>query len=284
MKRIFVYTLLLAGVFSSCEKRVNISLPYEGDRIVVNSLIQPDSVMYVRITRSVPVSVYDDSGFEEIPNAAVTLEENGTMLASLKQQRILGRTYFVSTEKAMRGRKYDIRVSVPGMTPVSGSDTLPCAPIIGNASAQRGGSRIQFMLTDPPGSTDYYRIRVFTYGPTHQPDTIRQFQLDPTFNNNIEDVLSSYNNTFLVMQDTRFNGKQVNFVLEAKDPLIDTDQVMIEVSALTYDSYRYFKTIASQQRTATGLITEPIRVFTNINAGYGIFAGINTKRLVFTLE
>ncbi len=52
MKKI-VYLLAIAAL-PACEKAANIPVAYEGDRIVVNSLVQEDSVVYLRLTRSQP--------------------------------------------------------------------------------------------------------------------------------------------------------------------------------------------------------------------------------------
>ncbi len=49
MKR---WMLLLMVAATACEKVVEMDVPYDGDRIVVNSFIQPDSAVYIRVTRS----------------------------------------------------------------------------------------------------------------------------------------------------------------------------------------------------------------------------------------
>lgn len=283
MKKYFIYGMLLAGGLTACEERVNITLPYEGDKIVVNSLMQPDSVVYVRVTRSVPSNVYDDSGFEEIGNAVVTMEQDGTVMSPLQQQVIKGRTYFVTKEKVETGKRYTVRASASGMTPVSANDTLPPAPAAKDAAAQHSSNRVRFSLQDRPGAKDYYRIRLFAYGPDMQPDTMRAFRLDPAFNNNLIEVITNTGSTSLIMDDSRFDGKQVTFVLETEHP-INATHMMVEVSALTTDAYRYFRTANAQLNNNGVLVTEPVIVFTNVSNGYGIVAGINSKRLVFKVE
>ncbi|WP_212001973.1 DUF4249 domain-containing protein [Chitinophaga sp. HK235] len=275
--------LLLAGLLTSCEQRVNIQLPYDGDKIVVNSLLQPDSVAYIRVTRSVPANVYDDSGFQEISNAQVVLQQDGVDLTPLQSQVIKGRTYFVSKEKMTTGKVYTIKAAASGMIPVSGEDTLPPPPVVYDPATQRGSTKVQFILEDRAGVPDYYQIRLFTYGPDMTPDTIRSFRLDPVLSNNLIDAIANSYYPTLMMSDTRFDGKTATFVLETDLP-INASQVMVEVSALTKNAYLYFRSISMQQRTTGGLITEPVTVFTNVRNGYGIVAGINSKRLVFKAE
>ncbi|MBC9930958.1 DUF4249 domain-containing protein [Chitinophaga qingshengii] len=283
MRSFFVYGILLTTLLTACEERVNIQLRYEGDKIVINSLLQPDSVAYVRITRSVPANVYDEGGFTEIGNAAVTLLQNGVAMSPLQQQQIKGRTYFVSREKVTNGNTYTINVSAAGLTPVSAQDTLPVAPIIADAAGQKGSTRVVFTLKDRPGAADYYRIRLFAYGPDNQPDTARGFRLDPAFNNNLIDVIANTHNDALIMDDTRFDGKTVNFVLETQ-ALINSSRMMLEVSTMTDGGFKYFRTLGMQYLGAGGLLAEPAPVYTNVHNGYGIVAGINSRRLVFDTE
>ncbi|MBC9913439.1 DUF4249 domain-containing protein [Chitinophaga varians] len=283
MRSFFVYGILLAILLSACEERVNIQLKYEGDKIVVNSLLQPDSVAYVRITRSVPANVYDESGFAEIGNAQVTLLQNGVAMSPLQQQTIKGRNYFVSKEKVANGNNYTINVTAAGLTPVTAQDTLPPAPVASDPVAKRSSTRIVFTLKDRPGAADYYRLRVFAYGPDNLPDTMRNFRLDPAFNNNLIDVITNTHYPSLIIDDTRFDGKTVNFVLETEHP-INAPRMMIEVSSLTCSGFKYFRTVDMQTRNGGVLITEPFTVFTNVRNGYGIVAGINSQRLEFSTE
>jgi hypothetical protein len=72
-------------------------------------------------------------------------------------------------------------------------------------------------------------------------------------------------------------------VLETEYP-INATRMMLEVSSLTCGGYRYFRSADAQVRNGGILITEPVTVYTNVQNGYGIVAGINSKRLVFSTE
>lgn len=283
-KHFFVGTVLLVMLLSACSKRVEIKLPYEGDKIVVNTLIQPDSVVYIRVTRSIPSNVLDDSGYKDIPGSTVTLSADGVSLTPLHIQQINGFSYFVSEQKAVRGKQYTVQVAAPGLTSVTATDTLPIAPDVKNAGAQRNSSRVQFTLKDGRGAGDYYRIRIYVTDDIGGQGAYRLFRLDPAFNNNLVDFFtkSSYNS--LVMSDERFDGKEVNFVLQTAEPIAALSQVTVEVSTLTRASYEYFSTITAQKEGGNVAIGNPIRVFTNVTNGYGIVGGINTRKMLFKVE
>ncbi|MFY0252488.1 DUF4249 domain-containing protein [Chitinophaga sp. 30R24] len=283
MKRKFVGMIWLGLFLFACEKHMDIHLPYEGDKIVVNTLIQPDSVIYIRVTRSVPTNVYDESGYKDIRKASVTLLEDSLPIAPLQVQEISGLFYFVTTQKAIRGKRYTVEVAAPGLQAITATDTLPLLPEVNNATAQKNSNRVQFTLRDRPGAADYYRIRIMV---THTDETISWllFRLDPAFNNNLVDFFTSGTYNSLVMSDERFNGKEINFVLQTADLLTDVTRVTVEVSSLTHDTYQYFSTVLAQKENTGIIIGAPVRVFTNVVNGYGIVGGINTKKMSFKLE
>lgn len=283
MKYFFVGAIGLAMLLSACEKREEISLPYEGDKIVVNTLIQPDSVVYIRVTCSVPSSVYDDAGYKDIPGAAVTLT-TGDESWPLQAQVIKGLSYYVSDRKAVLGQQYKVAVTAPGLQAVTGTDTLPSAPLAYNAGAQRGSSRVQFTLKDHPASADYYRVRIYMTDTAKGQGTFLLFRLDPAFNNSLADFFSKGNYNSLIMNDERFNGKQVTFVLQTAGPIMNAGEMTVEVSALTYGTYQYFNTLLAQQESGNVITGSPVRVFSNITNGYGIVGGINTRKMVFKIQ
>ncbi|MBO9729492.1 MAG: DUF4249 domain-containing protein [Chitinophaga sp.] len=280
----FVGTVLLVMLLNACTKRVEIQMPYEGDKIVLNTLIQPDSVIYVRVTRSIPSNMLDDSGYKDIPGSAVIITANGVTLPAPQVQVIKGLSYFVSTEKAVRGQQYTVQVQAPGLTAVTATDTLPAAPLAKNASAQRNSNRVLFTLKDDPAPGNYYRIRIYITNENGGQGTYLLFGLDPAFNNNLVDFFtkSSYNS--LVMNDERFNGKDVNFVLQTVDPIPGPSQVTVEVSVLTRATYDYFRTMTAQKENGNMAVRNPVRVYTNVTNGYGIVGGINTQKLTFKVE
>ncbi|TWF45376.1 uncharacterized protein DUF4249 [Chitinophaga polysaccharea] len=280
----FVGAILLVCFLQACEKRENVTLLYEGNKIVVNTLIQPDSVIYTRVTRSVPSNVLIDGNNTDVSGASVQLLEDGVPLASPEVQTIKGMSYYVSGSKAVLGKRYEVRVAVPGMQAVTAMDTLPAAPLASAAAAQINSNRIRFTLKDCPTANNYYRIRIYISNPDGSDGSFAQFRLDPAFNNNLVDFFAQGASSSLIMSDERFNGKEVNFVLQTNNPIAATTQITLEVSALTYNTYQYLNTLTTQLRSGEAVISQPVRVFTNVANGYGIVGGINTKKLVFKAE
>ncbi|SHK95805.1 protein of unknown function [Chitinophaga jiangningensis] len=279
----FIYAFALVILWCSCEKRVNIEIAYDGDKLVMNTFIQPDSLIYVRVTRSVPVSVYDETAFKEEAGAQVNIAASDGSVLPVVLQTIAGRRFFVSGMPAKAGLQYNISAASSGLQAVSAYDTLPAAPQARDGSAQKSSTRIKFILKDHPGTGNYYRLRVFTVE-NNAAKSALLFRLDPAFNNNLIDIIANGNSTSLIMDDSRFDGRELTFVLQTQDPINQSDSLMVEVTALTHNAWSYLRTVALQQGNSGVIVSEPIRVFSNVLNGYGIVAGINTKQLVFKVD
>jgi hypothetical protein len=287
--RIFIYSILLVVIFSGCEKESKIKIPYEGDKIVLNSFIQPDSLIYVRVTASKPVRESGDLAFPELSNAIVTLYEDGVALPATQRVLINGRGYFVSEQAAVEGKRYSISIASDGLTDVSGADSTPVRPQIRNAQAQRSINRVRFSLTDNATEKNYYRIRVYNADSTvngelvkNKTDTVK-CRLDPAFGNFLDIIGDTYYSEIL-LSDERINGKDVTFVMQTEKE-VTASHMIVEVSALSEGAYKYLLATSSQrQKDENDFVLDPVNIYSNIQNGYGIVAGVNAKMLGFKVE
>lgn len=113
MSKIFRYILLAAVLvstftFVSCEKEVTIDLNSSEPRIVIEGLVQLDTLAYVRITKSKDYNA--DGGFPAVTGAIVTLSDNAGNKEILAQD-IRG-LYAARTMKGVKGRTYNLVVEV----------------------------------------------------------------------------------------------------------------------------------------------------------------------------
>jgi hypothetical protein len=284
MRVVVVCTLGLLLLASACERKAQLDLPYEGDKIVVNTFIQADSPVYIRVTKSQPAAILDDTRFEELSYAALTLLENGEPFGPLQWQVINGRGYFVSAQPARPGKHYSLTAAAAGLTTVSGADSMPQQPDISDLFTQKTSNRVRFTLKDPPGSADYYRIRLYradsVAGIVRALQKI-EFRLDPAYSNNFADIIGDAFYRDVVLKDERIAGKAVQFVLQTSDP-VDFDYLIAEVSGLTEGGFRYLQSLNNQvenSQDSTNFLGPPVEVYSNIQNGYGIVAGVYAKRV-----
>lgn len=288
MKSYFVGAILLLMLSAGCERKEEIAFPYEGDKIVLTSFMQPDSLMYLRVTKSVRIGVSDSFNFSELQEARIRLLENNELMAPFTWKVINGRGYFVSAAPVKVDHRYTVQAEMTGFKSVVATDSLPRQPLAYRGHAQQGTKKIRFTLKDPGSITNYYRIRVYTAseppaGKEAVPQTIMPYRLDPVFSNNFLDrAVDSYYNT-LVLEDERFNGRELVFVLEAQQS-ISAPYLVVEVSSLTITAFKYLKTLSLQQQDGGSIITEPVFVYSNVENGHGVVAGINTRWVAFKVD
>jgi hypothetical protein len=269
-----VWILLICFCWTACEKAVNIPVPYAGDRIVVNTLMQPDSLLYLRITRSQPPG---SSVFPEIPDAKVTLKAGSTVVP-VQWQVIAGKGYFVSQSPVRQDHRYTLEVSAAGLDTVHATDTLPRAPVLSAPFAQAGGSRVRFSMRDLPGA-DYYRFRLFHANKDYVPQKRALFRFDPSYNNNFTDLVSNNFLEYTLINDERFEGKEIVVVMQTQEVNKAGGYLLLEVTGLTSAAWQYLKTLEVQVANGGNPLTGPDAVYTNVSKGYGIMAGVNSAWL-----
>lgn len=283
MKAIKWYSIIFCVIFSACEKTVELDIPYEGDKLVVNSFIQPDSVVYLRITRSQPPG---GSEFPEVPGAKVELKA-GAEILPVQWHIIGGKGYYVSTRPAKSGVEYNISVSAAGLDTVTAKDTLPRKPLLAEPFAQAGGNRVKFVMKDMPG-VDYYRFRLYKGAKNGNGETIpaerRLYRFDPSYNNSFTDMLTENYLESTLIADDRFDGRELTIVMQTKDVNVKDEILLLEVTGLSRSSWLYLKTLELQAANQGNILVDPSKVYTNVVKGYGILGGVNAARLEVTVK
>lgn len=263
------WTIWILLILCSCETQVDIPIPYGGDKIVINSFIQPDSLVYIRITRSQPPGA---SYFPEIPGASVKLKAGDTEMP-LDWKIIGGRGYFVSREPAAATARFHITAASAGLDTAFAADTLPRKPSITTSFAQAGGNRVKFQLKDLPGH-DYYRFRLYRADEHFVPVAREQYRFDPSYNNSFTDLVTDRFIESSLITDERFDGQQITVVMQTEHVLNANEFLLLEVTGLTYDAYQYLKTLELQATAEDNLLVDMDKVHTNVKGGFGIVGGV----------
>jgi hypothetical protein len=289
MRPLIVIAISFLTILTACQKESRISIPYEGDKIVLNSLIQPDSLVYIRVTKSKPVKEYQDLQFPELKNAVIVMQEDGKTLPAPTWKVINGKGYYVSGNVARAGTHYTVSVSYSGLTSVTAADSTPLPPVISDGSAQKSANRVRFTLRDDASQRNFYRIRVYNADTVNgvltplKRDTIK-FRLDPSFNNNFIDIIGNAYYPEVLLKDDRISGKDVQFVLQTSKQ-VTASYMIVEVSSLTMGAYNYLDdTYAQRLEDRLDFSLDPVDIYSNVANGYGIIAGVNAGRLSFAVE
>lgn len=137
--------LLLMALFG-CEKTLDIPGPLYQKQVVITGLLQPDSVIAIRLTYTAPTNT--TAAYEQIVNAQVALFDDGQLLGSLLY-RDKGLYSIESYPKP--GHTYRVVANVVGYGQVSAEDRMPAKPI--------SQLRVDTLATGNPNNNPNFYVR-----------------------------------------------------------------------------------------------------------------------------
>lgn len=185
-----ILLLILFGCsFVSCEKEIEFHSDYTTPKIVVKSIIRPGQGLYVRVDKS--RSILDDKRFfEALPNAKVSLFENGEFVSELvyssridtsmnylyegKYEKIPfeNGNYFDTTVIIKAGATYRLEVSNEGLNTASCETTVPLPVELSNIECSmvkmpheyyenyfRVNTKVD--ISDPANEKNFYALNVY---------------------------------------------------------------------------------------------------------------------------
>lgn len=273
--------IILFVLIISCEKVIEISIPEESNKVVLNLLMNKDSIMAARVTLSGRLNGTED--IPEISNAEVSLYENGTFKETLTPYLNGDRTYYRGNTLAKAGATYRVTAAVPGYTEVAGSDQIPDTVEIGEmrmtvAQINIGQVKatINVQLHDDPDVQNYYRVQIYRVnewvdanGNGERQKIQQYFEAEET---NLALFTSDVRSEFYIT-DALFNGRSPRFTFR-----MNTDDQLkkmeVEITSLTYNSYNYLNSaFMAREKNEDGL-SEKVIVYNNIENGLGIIGGV----------
>ncbi len=297
MKRLN-YLIIVLIVLSSCQTVVDIERPDFSEDLVLNSILNPDSILVVELSES--IDVLDDNEWIQIQNGSVMIYENEELLDELIHEK--NGIYILPDYFPKLGASYRIVASSPNHDPVEATTLLPeTAGTITSLSVDSvelvgefGNSkeyRIEFEFDDPSGENYYeivsYAIVVDNY--YIEDDLIadtsysRLYSLMPE-DQSIEDF-QEYDDSW-VIDDKLFDGrtKKIRFTADGYEFSNRVLQLDFYLRHVTKDYYEYTRSKTLQEWIGGDPFAEPVPVFSNIENGFGIFAAYSQSKTSINLK
>ena len=281
--------LLLTG----CNKVIEIDIPEHKQKAVVSCLFHKDSTFKMYISKS--VGVPDDlSG--PVENAFVKLYKNGVLSDTL----FFNGNLYQSHITAQPNTSYAFNAVVENLEPVHAKDTVPDAPVLGSCSTEDMQVTIDEMIynqlakieiIDPHGIKNYYELFLLAqytdtiFGSGDCTERIGAYSDNPVFNENNFRSIDSF-----VFDDKLFDGETVILPVNYTSPSIDNNGTMVyfdytltvvlrSISKAYYDYLiRLDNHLTAQWSDIWDGVSVPVQMYSNIENGYGIFAGYNEVR------
>jgi hypothetical protein len=110
-------------------------------------------------------------------------------------------------------------------------------------------------------------------------------RLDPAFGDNFIDIIGNTYHSEILISDERINGRDFEFVMQTEKEMKSNTNLIIEVSGLSKGAYKYLLATVSQRQDDDAFMTlDPVNIYSNVQNGYGIVAGVNAGVFGFKVE
>jgi hypothetical protein len=293
MKRFF-HLLFLLIYTSSCIKEVDVNIPDQEVLPVVNCIIKSDSIIKLEINSTQPIF---ESGSTILSDAFILLYSENMVIDTLLNN---GENIFISNQITHANKEYSLEIDVNGFDLVTASDIIPEAsqirPLYYRDSVTRdvdgdliSQARIEIIDTDSERNFFELDLNALVFN-----ESTAEFErIDLYFDTNNDlalessGLLGSYPDT-VVFTDDLFNLETytmninyggIYYLFDTGVEQISFYDLVIEVRSVSENYYNYKKTLISHQETQEADvwfgIGEPLNLFSNIDNGYGIFAGFS---------
>jgi len=248
MKYILYITLLFVG-FTSCEKVIDLPLN-EADQKVVIEAVTSDFVGDSYVLISITGTVYEQSVFEKINNAVVTVTDKNGVITIFSEDGTNTGKYVNAGFLVTENNNYllNVQIGVDEYTSKYSTQTRAVLDFIysekiGHASfggnAADSSNVVYFAFTDNVNETNYYRFKVFKNG--------------------------DYTNELYLGDDKLINGEQFVNVFFG-DEFDSGDTVLVEMQNIDKANYTYFYSMSNAQSDNPFSAT-PANPVSNIDGG-----------------
>jgi hypothetical protein len=276
--------LMLMGVALSCESDLKYDLVMEdfNPKLAVNCTFTNDSLWNVFVSKS--SDIYANESWESIENAVVRVTGSNGIVTTLVP---VGKGQYTSSAKPVFNEIYTLDISVAGIAPVEASDFLPeqikidaitfkDSVSIVDSSYQ---SQVIISITNNPATTDFYQFIIYQIDSTNKIVPLWLDSDDISFENTTNSgiVTTSPIQEYLLANDVLFNGAKHDFYIEFSK-IVEVGDIYVEVRSLSESLHEYALTYSKAAGNVDNPFIEPIRVFSNIQNGIGIFGGYTSVK------
>jgi hypothetical protein len=277
----FSFLLILTILLHACSKELDITIPYDGDKLFIYGNIEHKKPLSIGVGRTVsPIGTSDIPN--EITNAIVKLWEDDTIFVS--QLTYKGNGIYKTDYLADSTHTYHITVTAEGYPDAkSGRVKIPTAPIISHSPFyidynctfnESPCLHTLFTITDPANSKDYYGFQVVENYTDKQQSGYAQIYphnfVCPEIENNPN------------FSDLCFNGKSIQLKIKAPSnrtsenftgylfQFFKLDENLAKLSAVPYRYDGFFQIFTPAANTPS-----------NIEGGYGMFGAVSRYTTVW---
>jgi len=309
MNRFIILLLLIFNI--SCEKTIDINLPSQESKLVVNgSLISNKNFdgysQYIYISNSIEglgnITDYEFTDSVPVINYAsvdVLEIENENDIIKEYQFEFDNDCYCYSNNNFIpkESSTYQLKVSADDFPDITALETMPSETdfnisnfIMGNILDRRiEGKLCEFDITinDEPGVKNFYKLKVFVVNTFNEDGSACVYTVDdPSFLIPINKTTSNgsyFKSKNGYFTDELFDGETKTFSISVDKPTGRFEYFYIQLTSLSKNNYMFNITRKEQNRDSNNFMfnNEPMFIQSNINGGYGIFGGESVTKKAY---
>ena len=295
MKLTYGLSLFYLVVMMACD--ISIPLPETDAKqvIVANSFFSPDSIWQVQLTKSFALNQAEE--IDAVLNGIVEIMEvESGQTTILKHQK---NGIYTSKERLpIANKKYQLTAQVENFETIQATNQTPTPFTATVRSTNFINYRnvpsylFELEIVDNPAASNFYLIDI-TYQFIAKDSSFSvkagHFSLDTNSDNELVEIdHTALQQSYL--PDTNFNGQTYATEIGASsfflNDLADISQLtaIVNIRSISAEGYQHAKTVETFELSDSFSSPEPIKIFANIENGFGIFAGLVTQRMEVKLK
>jgi len=279
MKKIVFLISIVSFFLFSCEKTLEFDSEVTKKKLVVNGIYETSSPLKVHVSHS--LSVIDQAEIENIEDATVSVYENGDFLENLQHT---DNGFYKSANLITENKNYELEIKATNYKTVRAKDKGYKTVLINSidtSSSNFNGQNLQKItinFDDLKNQSNYYAIelRGMLIDTLFDMDTVGLYFYTnhPVIENNDSGGGFSDWQTVVYFSDILFSNKSESISLMINR---HSHASSFELEVILYSSGKdYYQHKKSKRKYYTSNgdhFAQPVQVFSNIENGYGIFAG-----------
>lgn len=284
---IILVILLSSLVIESCTKTYpEFDIPDIEQQVVVNSLFNLGEVFKVSVSLS--QSRNTNNSLEVVENADVFLYENNLLVDTLVIRDdpsaidSINRWHYYSKVLSQIKNQYMVVVDVPGFTPVYAISDIPEKAVIRYI-------RHEQLIKDQDVESSFIRIHIqldsimergFYYFAVSKKRSLYSKNTQYILYEMNDPVLGQHRNSieqnYCLFSGELLSSSSYNYFLDLDIGVLESHSLYFELLSLSEEAWLYLNSLSKQKNSDTR-ISEPVKVYSNINGGKGIFGGVNAS-------
>ncbi|HIP37560.1 MAG TPA: DUF4249 domain-containing protein [Crocinitomix sp.] len=303
MKRKLYLIIPIIVLLLACEKEIIIDQGEYAPKVTLNCLLNPISDTIELTLSESRDMLYDKSTFPPITGANVTITDNGVNIGAFTE---LPDGKYILPYTVIPNHTYSIQVTNTKFNDVKATTIVPSPASLMAFNVELGSvennlkANISVIFQDEANVNNYYgfsfeRIDTNKY---ESPPSYPGYEYHPPYPNryfcssdiNIEypekDIEGDVCSDLILLTDLSFDGQQYQFncsnsyyiYYNGNQNYDDTTfytKIKLFLKTYNYDYYLYSLSLNLFKYNYGNPFAEPVRIYSNIEGGYGIFGSLN---------